>query len=48
MLAFGRQLEALWVLSEPRSGMNDLLGHAIGQTLFILAYFLPINFKIIY
>jgi hypothetical protein len=26
----GRQLEALWVLFEPSSGMTDLLGHAVG------------------
>ena len=28
----GRQLVALWVLSEPSLGMTDLLGHAVGQT----------------
>jgi hypothetical protein len=27
----GRAMEALWVLSEPTSGMTDLLGHAAGQ-----------------
>jgi hypothetical protein len=29
---YGRQLEALWVISKPSSGMTDLLGHALGQT----------------
>jgi hypothetical protein len=38
MLVCGWHLEALWVLSEPSSGMTDLLGHnAVGQALFILA-----------
>jgi hypothetical protein len=32
MLVFGRQLEALWVLSKPSSDMTELLGHAVGQT----------------
>jgi hypothetical protein len=32
MMVCGRQLEALWVLSEPTSGMTDMLGHAAGQT----------------
>jgi hypothetical protein len=32
-----RQLEALWVLSKPSSGMTDLLGHAVCQTSFNLA-----------
>jgi hypothetical protein len=32
MLVCGRQLEALWVLSERTSGMTDLLGHAMGKT----------------
>jgi hypothetical protein len=36
MLVCGRQLEALWVLSEPGSSMTDLLGHAVGQTWFWL------------
>jgi hypothetical protein len=35
----GRQLEALWVLSEPSPGMTDLLGHVSllseGSALFI-------------
>ena len=37
MLLCGRQLEALWVLSAPSSGMTDLLGHAVGQKWFNLA-----------
>jgi hypothetical protein len=37
MLVCGRQLEALWVLLKPNSGMTDLLGHAVGQSWFILA-----------
>jgi hypothetical protein len=31
----GRQLEALWVLYEPSSGMTDLLGHAVWFWLFL-------------
>jgi hypothetical protein len=36
MLVCGRQLEALWVLSERTSGMTDLLGHAAGQTCLVI------------
>ncbi len=32
MLVCDRQLEALWVLSEPRSGMTNLLVHTVDQT----------------
>jgi hypothetical protein len=33
-----RQLEALGVLFKPSSGMTDLLGHAVGQTMNLLGY----------
>jgi hypothetical protein len=35
MLVHGRQLQALWVLSRPSSGMADQLGNTVGQTRFI-------------
>jgi hypothetical protein len=39
MLVCGRQLEALWVLSEPNPGMIDLLGHAVDDSFWaILAH----------
>jgi hypothetical protein len=38
MLVRGRQLDALWELSEPSPGMTDLLGYAVGQTLMIIAH----------
>jgi hypothetical protein len=37
MLVYGRQLEALWVLSKPSSGMIDPLGQT-GLNLAILAH----------
>jgi hypothetical protein len=32
MLVCGSQLEALWALSKPISGMSDLMGMAVGKT----------------